>query len=390
MLDIEAAVTEKDTTMSTSLRRRRNPTPQPDALGRSRSNQITTRQRKIINMINRTDDDENDEAQKALILEQMESNKQIAKAQFQLLIFLVVMTLITYAYLSFQESDPENKSSLAKALGILFGIKNRNQAGLPSWCKLVSFSSVPKKALLNYRYPSWPWLSSSKTQFLIPGTEDGRRIQQLLHRTLKLKSERGLNVEIFDSNATIMFLDGAYGQQCSAINGRSIREKYEIFGGLGMNQAQKMLWVWCAFYTGQAQGFIDLDLYEVDLSSIFINKLSEKEIQNAIIDASSAIIDDALETDITALASSILFIHDRQSSVAKAMLEFFMGADVNVSDPHNLIFESIQHFNDLIKIEKDSWTLLNANCLEQKQRWPLGALCQGENCCEVTMPKNKK
>jgi len=391
MADIETVFMPKTEDMSTSLRRRRNATSTTNPVEDSHSNEKIAIHQRLVREINKAGNDEDDEFKRALMLQQMESNKQLAQAQFQLVVFLFVMAAITYIYLSLGEDDTNNKSSLAKALSILLGLSNNgNHVSLPSWAKVFASSSISKTSLLGYSYPSRPWSSPSlNSNFLVPSTDEGRRIQDMLHRTTKLKAERGLNVEIYDSNETITFLEGEHGQQCSAAGGDSIRKQHELFGKLGMSDAQKMLWMWCAFYTGEAYGFVDLDLYEVHLSRRFINDLSEEKIKNTIIDTVSIMTKESLDINTISLASSVLFIPDRQSAVAKSMLHFFMTVDTD-NIPHDLMKRSTDHLNEMIQEERDLWTLLHANCLEHKSRWPLATLCQGEICCEVTLPKTQK
>ena len=50
-----------------------------------------------------------------------------------------------------------------------------------------------------------------------------------------------------------------------------------------------------ANYTGEAYGFVDLDLYEVHLSRRFINDLSEEKIKNTIIDTVSIMTKESLD-----------------------------------------------------------------------------------------------
>ena len=390
MTDIESALTPQAEDMSASVRRRRNASSTVESANNETSAKMRlSSNQRLVQQIN-SHVDEDDEFKKAMIKERMASNNQMVHAQVQTVVFLFGLLALLYLYLSFGESDPQKMSSLTKALRILLGFNNhKNHDGLPRGKKLVASTTIDESSLDEFKYPSWPWASSSSySNYLVPGTEEGRRIQNMLHRTSKFKAKK-LDVELYGTNEMISFLESEKGQMCNIAGENTIRIQYDLFGEIGMAQIQKMLWAWCSLYTGEAYGFLDLDSYEIDMKELFINYLSRGRIQNAIIDIGS-IKTDTLNTQVekVSLASSMIFIGNRQSAVAKAMLEHMMSVDIN-NLPYNLIEESLNQIIPSIQQEKDLWTVLNANCLSNKSRsrLQLANICQGQECCEVTMPE---
>lgn len=390
MADVEnpiiGSTIEADIIMSPSLRKRNTANMNID---RNSKDRISKHQHLVmkINRASRTDDDDEDEKLKEkLMLEQMKSNKETARAQFQRVGFLLIAVIGTYLFLSLgSDTNNENKSGLSKALGILLGINRRNQARLPSWAKVVATSSVPTKSLDEYSYPSWPWSSNSNSNFLVPSTDESKRVRDILHRTTKLKGERGINVDLFSQIEITAFLM-KHRQQCSNIgvnNGQTILDKYETFGNFGMMEAQKQLWLWCAVYTGTIYGFVDLDLYEVYLSHRFINDLSNDKIKNAILQPGSMGSQHGIDAETTL---PILFIPNKNSTVAKSMLQFFMELGEGAIQD-DIMAKSTRHLNDVLQTEPDLWTLLQADCIEQKNRWPLATVCKQNACCQVIVPK---
>jgi len=394
MDDIEAAIEIKPTDMSSLRKRKNSTTTNPSSTTSSSNTEFSSntehlaRHQNLVRQINRaTDDDDDDkELKQAIMKNQMETNKEMAKTQVRLFVFLFALVVVSYMYLSMQE-DANNKSSLAKALGILLGMNKRNKLALPSSARVVASTSILKETLEKYTFPSWPW-SSSSSKFLVPGTEEGREIQRLLHRTTQLKSERGVTVELYDPSDIQSFLKSEQGQECTAVNenaNHSILEQYDKFGQLGFKEGQKMLWLWCAIYTGEAYGFVDLDLYEVLLGHRLIHDLSKNKIQNVVIDSGSLETEEGMATGTDpSFITSILFVPNRNSTVAKGMLKYFMAVDIEPS--YGFMAAGVERMNELIQGESEAWTLLQANCGEATSLWPLATVCTSDACCDIKLP----
>ena len=384
MKDIEAGATVPTIDMS-ALRQRKNAT-------QSSSNSADlARHKHLVRQINRAseDDDEDKAIKEAIMLHQKETNKQMTNIFMNSLLFLGGLVICLYIYTSSGDNDASNKSSLAKALGILLGLNKRTKQSLPPNAKIFATTSIMKSDLDQFIYPSWPWSSSKNdSRFLVPKNGKGGEIQNILHRTALLKKDRGITIDLYDPSDMLLFLHGEHGLKCnSAIDGnnKSIVDQYLRLGQSGAKEAQKMLWVWCAFYSGEAYGFVDLDAYEVHLGPSLIHGLANSRIKNFALDSTAIEVADGSAID-PAIVTSVLFISDSISNVAEGMIKFIVNAEAHEIS-NDFMSKSIDHFNGLIESEIGSWTLAETNCAEPKYTYTLADICSPAGCCEVDRPR---
>jgi len=388
MKDIEASVTVPTIDMST-LRQRKNATTPS-----SSNSADLKRHQNLVRQINRAseDDDEDKAIKEAIMLHQKETNKQMTKTLMNCFLFLVGFVIFLYVYLSYGDNDASNKSSLAKALGILLGLNKRAKISLPPNAKVFATTSIMKSDLDQFIYPSWPWSSSKNdaSQFLVPKSGKGSEIQNILHRTALLKKDRGITIDLYDPSEMLLFLQGEHGLKCnSAIDGnnKSIFDQYLSLGKSGAKEAQKMLWVWCAFYSGEAYGFLDLDAYEVHLGPSLIHGLANSRIKNFALDSTAVEVADGSAIDPT-FVTSVIFISETMSSVAEGMITYIVNADAD-GISNDFMSKSIDHLNGLIESEIGSWTLARTNCAEPKNTFTLADICSPAGCCEVDRPRTR-
>jgi|AntRauTorckE5430_2_1112549.scaffolds.fasta_scaffold15790_1 hypothetical protein len=367
-----------------SLRQRKNITPSFSSIAENH----LARHQLLVRQINKAseDDDEDTVIKEAIMFQQVEANKRIAKSQMISFLFLGGVVVVLYLYL---DIDPNNQSSLVKALGVLIGLNKRTRVALPETAKIFASTSIMKSDLDQFIYPSWRWLSSkNNAQFLVPKSGRGGQIQDILHRTSLLKKDRGIAVELYDPSDIQLFLQGEHGLKCnSAVDSESktIFDQYVAFGQSGENIAQKMIWMWCALYSGEAYGFLDLDAYEVHLGPSLVHSLSKNRIKNFVMDSNAIEVKDGSSIDHS-LVTSVMFIPEKMSSVAEGMLQFNMDVDPG-KIPNDFAARGIHHMNGLIEKEKESWTLARTNCAEHTNTFTLADVCSPVGCCEVTWPR---
>mmetsp|Transcript_7433 Transcript_7433/g.14059 ORF Transcript_7433/g.14059 Transcript_7433/m.14059 type:complete len:405 (-) Transcript_7433:1283-2497(-) len=401
MIDLEAAVAHQpQDTMSQQIRHRKNVTtsgPNPMNMSSSdnlpkehmRSNQYLVQQ---INRASKMDDDDDELMKKAMIRHQDEANKRMAKGLLNLMLFLAVFVFLLYLFATNGSSDEESQSALAKSLGILLGLRKRSVINLPKSKKIVASISFMKTELSQYLYPSWPWsYSSNNSQYLIPNSGKGASINNILHRVTQLKKLNNLDVVLYDPKDIESFLASEKGKKCSLVSGNQqkiILEQYHLYGNHGAKEAQKMLWMWCLLYTNEAQGFLDLDSFEVQLGHGLISSLATNQIQNLVMDSNTIQTRNG-ETISPSLVTSLLFLLDSTSHVPQKMLEYFLETST-LSDlsRDNLLKDSILRMNDSIATEKEKWTLPKTDCIEQKEYFPLADVCDNVMlCCQLIRPR---
>jgi len=388
MKDIEAVAIVSTIDMS-SLRQRKNANPSSS----SAAEDHLARHQLLVRQINRAskDDDENTAIKEAIMVQQKQANKQMAKAQMNLFLVLGGLVILLYLFLSRDDNDPTNKSSLVKALGIVLGLSKRTKATLPKTAKIVAATSIMKSDFDQFRYPAWPWSSSNNNaQFLVPKSGKGGSIQKILHRTSLLKKDRGIAVELYDPSDIQSFLQGEHGLKCnSAVDSgnKSIFDQYLAFGQSGAKEAQKAVWMWCALYSGEAYGFLDLDVFEVRLGASLVHSLSKKLIKNFVMNSNAIEVKDGSSID-PSLVTSVIIIPEKMSSVAEGMLQFSLNVDPG-EIPEDFYKKSIDHMNVLIEDEKELWTLARTNCAELTETFTLADVCSTVACCEVTWPRKR-
>lgn len=392
MIDLESALASQPLeTMSQQIRNRKNVTTrEATSMGISSKESLRSNQY-LVQRINRASRNEDDEEvmKKTMIRHQNEANKRMAKGLLNLMLFFAVCIFLLYLYAATGSSNDESQSALAKSLGILLGMRRRTTITLPKTKKVVSSISFMKTELNKYMYPSWPWSYSAKSsQYLIPNSGKGALIKNILHRITQLKRINNLDVVLYDPKEMESFLASEKGQVCSSVTGNqqnTILEQYQLFGKHGAKEAQKLLWMWCLFYTNEAHGFLNLDSYDVQLGYGLISSLATSQIQNLVLD-SNTIQTRKGETIPPSLVTSLLFLFDTSSHVPQQMLEYLLEP---TRDPSidNLMKDSIQRMNELIVAEKEKWILPKVDCIEQKEYFPLADICDDSICCQLIRPR---
>jgi hypothetical protein len=346
-----------------------------------------------VRQINRASEEEGDDElmRKKMIHHQNEVNQKMAKRLLNILVLFGFLFLFLYLYECAGNGKNENQSALAKSLGILLGLRKRENPTLPKTKIVVSFIPFMRTELEQYSYPSWSWpFSTNDPQYLVPDSGKGSKIKTILHRVAQLKKINNLHVELHDPNDVESFLSGEYGQICSKVlqgsEHRNIFKQYQSFGYHGAKSAQKLLWMWCLLYTDQAHGFLDLDLYNIQLGYGLISSLTNHQIQNLIVDPSSIEIKND-EKVLPSFVTSSLFLMDATSNVPQGMLRYFLESDAN-SISQSFMMDSILHMKELIMAENDKWVLPKANCVDQNHYFPLADICYNSTCCQLIRPRN--
>lgn len=378
MMDIESQ--SKQNKMS--LRKRKNPQSLPtaniiaDDSSRNSTDQQKLRQHtKLMKEINSVvDEDEDDQARamKEMMMKfQRKKNDEMTNAFLRIIIGIVFILILLYVIvLSHTPADePSLMNSIVKVLRILLGMKTK-QIYLAS-SKIVASTSIPKTSIDDFLIPGWPWQRGSfaaKKYLVPPGTKEP--IKNILHEIMKLKHERGINIDIYDEDMMRDYLTSNI-EECGNDTGTrstnpTIVEKFDELRqqSIGKNNSNdhKRLWLWCMMYTGDTFGYLDVENHMIELSTSMLRKLSlgtrQYGIENLLINPSTV---DGSNSETKAM----MFISTDKSRVAKGMLQFMIknsfSEETQIEELKRLI-----HFVSKEGENHENWVTLNAHCTDDR------------------------
>ena len=367
-----------------SLRKRKNP---KSALGNSagapNGSEISLKQQlqrdhnKFLREVNAItdadlDDEETKEMKKKMMTYQMKNNDAMANFFMRLLTCIIIAFVIIYCIALFNEptDEPGLSNALLKALRILVGIKP-NLNFLSSF-KIVASTSVAKSTLDEFLIPQWPWqrTSSSNSKYLVPVLN--KPVKHILHETMKLKYQHGINVELFDEEKMRHFLMKR-GHECENKDDMdsnktpSIVEKFDELNTSSTHTGNgaKSLWLWCMMYTGETFGHLDIEDHIVEMNHGLTKRISLQDnpggLGNVLInpilsDDSDEQVQSAVSSHMS-LSKSILFVSSSKSKVAEGMIKFILQTSSFNEYTHG------EYLHKVIRREKEeNWTLLNPHC----------------------------
>ena len=346
------------------------------------------------------DDDLNEDERQLMELikkRQIEGSNAMLNGLLRFLLCILVVLILIYAMVrSYQPTDePSVINSLVKVLKILFGLKTNSK--YLSSSKFISPISVSKDTIDNFLVPAWPWQrgsSSAAKRYLVPGSAS-RSVKRILHESLRLKHERGLNIDLYDNTMMRQFLL-AHGTQCEDNKDHSIMQKFDELRQYNA-EGHKYLWMWCMIYAGNVSGYIDIENHDISITHNLLRKLSLGNkpygIENAIIVPNTESSIQSNES-ILPLCMSMLFSSIQKSSLVREMLQYMLQ---NPFDELEMIGE-LNKLVDKARLEGENWTLLKAHCtnvsIDEFKGESLAKVCRvnesGENeinqhCCYLVL-----